>query len=127
MATFLQLLKETGTICGEIWQLTWSDIDFESKVVNITPEKNSNPRVVHLSNKMLEMHENLPRKYGNGVFSTTNMKIDSRTVTFQRQRKRIAHKLSNPRILKIHFHTFRYWKGTMLYYIHPVMYYVMNA
>jgi integrase len=126
MATFLQLLKETGARCGEIWWLKWEDIDFESKVVNITPEKNSNPRVVHLSHKMLEMLENLPRKYGNGVFSTPSMKIDSHTVTFQRQRKRIAHKLSNPRILKIHFHTFRYWKGTMLYHTHPDMYYVMQ-
>ena len=49
MATFLQILKETGARCGEIWWLKWADIDFESKVINITPEKNSNPRVVHLS------------------------------------------------------------------------------
>jgi hypothetical protein len=55
MATFLQMLKETGARCGEIWMLNWTDIDFESKVVNITPEKNSNPRVVHLSNKLIEM------------------------------------------------------------------------
>jgi hypothetical protein len=55
MATFLQMLKETGARCGEIWILKWADIDFESKVVNITPEKNSNPRVVHLSNKLIEM------------------------------------------------------------------------
>src|SRR4030066_878683 len=27
--------------------------NFKSKVVNITPEKNSNPRVVHLSNKLI--------------------------------------------------------------------------
>ena len=39
MATFLQLLKETGARCGEAWQLKWKDIDFESKVINITPEK----------------------------------------------------------------------------------------
>ena len=61
MATFLQLLKETGARCGEIWWLNWTDIDFESKVVNITPEKNSNPRVTHLSNKLLEMLEHLPK------------------------------------------------------------------
>ena len=64
MATFLQLLKETGARCGEIWQLNWTDIDFESKVVNITPEKNSNPRVAHLSNKLLEMLQQLPKNYG---------------------------------------------------------------
>ncbi|MCW4003699.1 MAG: tyrosine-type recombinase/integrase [Candidatus Bathyarchaeota archaeon] len=126
MATFLQLLKETGARCGEIWWLNWSDIDFESKVVNITPEKNSNPRVTHLSNKLIEMLEHLPKNYGDRVFSHPHMLIDNHTVTFQRQRKRIAHKLSNPRLLKIHFHTFRYWKGTMLYHETKDMYYVMT-
>lgn len=36
--------------------------------------------------------------------------------TFMKMRKRIAHKLGNPRILKIHFHTFRHWKATMEYH-----------
>lgn len=125
MATFLQLLKETGARCGEIWWLKWEDVDFESKVVNITPEKNSNPRVTHLSNKLTEMLEHLPKNYGERVFSHPHMLIDNHTVTFQRQRKRIAHKLSNPRLLKIHFHTLRYWKGTILYHETKDMYYVM--
>ena len=126
MATFLQLLKETGARCGEIWWLNWTDIDFESKVVNITPEKNSNPRVVHLSAKLMEMLEHLPRAYGERVFSFPHMRVENHAVTFQRQRKNIAFKLGNPRILKIHFHTFRYWKGTMLYHSHKDMYYVMQ-
>ncbi len=124
-ATFLQLLKETGARCGEIWQLKWSDIDFESKVVNITPEKNSNPRVVHLSNKLKDMLEQLPRNYEERVFSQAHTLIDSQAISFQRQRKRIAHKIGNPRLMKIHFHTFRYWKGTMLYHETKDMYYTM--
>ncbi len=35
--------------------------------------------------------------------------------TFRAQRKRIANKLGNPRILKIHFHTFRHWKASTEY------------
>jgi len=34
---------------------------------------------------------------------------------FWRQRKKIARKLGNPRLLQIHFHTFRHWKATMEY------------
>ncbi len=35
--------------------------------------------------------------------------------SFRKQRKRIAHKLGNPRLLRITFHTFRHWKATMEY------------
>ena len=34
---------------------------------------------------------------------------------FRRQRKRVTHKLGNPRILRIHFHTLRHWKATIEY------------
>ncbi len=55
------------------------------------------------------------------------MRVDNHAVTFQQQRKRIAHKIGNPRILKIHFHTFRYWRGTTLYHRTKDMVYVMQA
>jgi integrase/predicted RNA-binding Zn-ribbon protein involved in translation (DUF1610 family) len=126
MAIFLTLLKETGARCGEIWQLNWTDVDFESKVVNITPEKNSNPRVARLSNKLLEMLEHLPKNYGERVFSFPHMRSDNYAVNFQRQRRRTANKIQNQRLLKIHFHTFRYWKGTMLYHQTKDMFYVMQ-
>jgi hypothetical protein len=35
---------------------------------------------------------------------------------FYRARQRIAHKLANPRLLEIHFHTLRHWKATMEYH-----------
>ena len=35
---------------------------------------------------------------------------------FYRQRKRLAYKVSNPRLLEISFTTFRHWKGTMEYH-----------
>ena len=127
MATFLQVLKETGARCGEIWQLKWDDIDFESKVVNITAEKHSNPRVTHLSNKLLEMLQKLPKTYGDRIFSKPNMPVDHFGTALSHQRKRLAQKLQNPRLLKIHFHTFRYWKGTMLYHETKDMYYVMQS
>lgn len=127
MATFLQTLKETGARCGEIWWLKWEDIDFESNTINITPEKNSNPRVNHMSKKLIAMLSQLPRTYGDRVFSNPNMPVDHHARGFSLQRKRIANKTGNPRLLKIHFHTFRHWKGTILYHKTKDMYYVMQA
>jgi integrase len=126
MGTFLQMLKETGARCGELWRLKWDDVDFESKIVNITAEKNSNPRVVHLSNKLLDMLQSLPKAYGDRVFSFPHMPVDHFSTLLIHQRKRAAHKTQNPRLLKIHFHTFRYWKGTMLYHETKDLYYVMQ-
>jgi hypothetical protein len=54
------------------------------------------------------------------------MPVEHHADNFCGQRKRIAHKLQNPRILKIHFHTFRYWRGTMLYQQYRSEFYVMQ-
>jgi integrase len=67
-ATFLQLLKETGPRPGEAWQLEWIDFDFENKTVNITPEKNNNPRKLKVSDKLILMLKSLPNNQ-NKVFS----------------------------------------------------------
>ena len=42
--------------------------------------------------------------------------LNSMRLVFERQRKRAAHKLGNPRLLQISFHTLRHWKGIMEYY-----------
>jgi len=116
MGCFLQLLKETGMRPGEAWQLRWADIDSVTKTVRVTPEKGSNPRIFHISAKLAAMLEALTMNYGDRMFSTSNMRLDHHRNHFEQQRKRIAYKLKNPRILRITFKTFRHWKGTMEYH-----------
>jgi hypothetical protein len=43
VATFLQIIKETGARAGEVFNLKWTDVDFENRTITITPEKGSNP------------------------------------------------------------------------------------
>jgi len=109
LGTFLQLLKETGARPGEIQRLTWTDIDFERRTVRIKPLKGSLPRILPISLKAIEMLKNLPKK---------SERIFARVIygTFDKQRRNAAKKLANPRILQIHFHTFRHWKATMEYH-----------
>lgn len=111
LGAFLQLLKETGARSGEIAKLRWEDVDFEQKTIRIKPEKGSLPRILPISATAIERLKRLP-KTSERIFST----VISLRSNFHDQRRRIARKLANPRIMQIHFHTFRHWKATMEYH-----------
>ncbi|MCK4243799.1 site-specific integrase, partial [Candidatus Bathyarchaeota archaeon] len=113
MSTFLQLLKETGMRCGEAAGLKWTDVDFVSNTIRITPEKGSNPRILKLSNRLIGMLNALPKGHKR-LFNGAS--ADLLRKSFIRQRLRITTKLKNPRIREISFHTFRHWKATMEYH-----------
>ena len=114
LVAFLQLLKETAMRAGEAVRLEWTDIDFERNTITLNhPEKRSNPRIFKVSVKLMAMLKNLPRR-SQRVFGDTT--YNALKLSFQRVRRRLAHKLQNPRLEKITFHTFRHWKATMLYH-----------
>lgn len=115
-ATVLQTLKETGMRIGELTQLKPIDIDTERKVVSVTPEKGSNPRILPISDKLIAMINNLtrdPRATYDTVFQPHK---DTLRDYLCNQRKAIAQKIGNPRLAKIGFHTLRHYKGTMEYH-----------
>ncbi len=123
LAAFLQLLKETGMRRGEAIAVPWKDVDLERRVIMCNyPEKGSNARIFSdLSGKLLNMLNNLPRE-NEMLFGTYT--IDSFKNQLCRTRNKVAFKLGNPRLKEIHMHTFRYWKGTMLYHYKPDILYV---
>lgn len=125
ISAFLLLLKETGMRAGEAYRLRWEDIDFQRQTVTVKPEKGSRARIFRVSDRLLNMLarlRGLDRKGGIfGYGSLSNLRR-----TFERQRKRIALKLGNPRINRITFHTLRHWKATMLYHQTKDILYVMN-
>ncbi len=57
---FLQPIKETAARPGEAWNLRWIDLDSERNCVAITPEKNSKPRLLKVSTRLLAMLKSLP-------------------------------------------------------------------
>jgi integrase len=115
VATFLQLLKETAMRSGEARRLKWTDIDSQRRTITLNePEKNSLPRIWNNpSSKLLNMLNALPKTSQN-VFG--NRTLNSLNATYGRNRRRLAFKLQNPRLLQIHFHTLRHWKATEEYH-----------
>lgn len=113
VSTMLQLLKETGARLGEGLRINWIDIDQRNSTIVINePEKGSNPRMFKVSTNLIAMLNRLP-KTNDKVFA--NARVTTFESNFRRQRKTLAAKLNNPRLLKIHFHTLRHWKATTEY------------
>jgi len=112
LSALLQLLKETGMRVGEALRLKWTDIDFENKTVRVKPEKGSLPRILPLSDTALAMVKRLKPRADGRLFGTRKNIASA----FYKQRKRLAFKLNNPKLLQISFHSFRHWKGTMEYH-----------
>ena len=119
VSTLLQLVKETGMRIGECVSLPWTCIDFEKRIIVLTiAEKNGLPRVFRVSATLMSMLGSQPKE---------NQKVFGRTTTvtamqcLRQTRKKVAVKISNPRIAKIHFHLIRHWFGTMEYHKRPDM------
>ncbi|MCJ7699407.1 site-specific integrase, partial [Candidatus Bathyarchaeota archaeon] len=111
-ATLLQTLKETGIRISEAAKLHWIDLSTEQKTLNITPTKGSNPRILPISTKLIDMINQMPQNRET-IFGTHT---DQLRTNFSAQRQTTAKKLQNQRILRITFHTFRHWKATMEYH-----------
>jgi len=99
---------------GEIFSPKWTDVDLEYRTVRITPEKGGKPRIFKISSRLIQILNNLPKE-GPRILSHYKSTSSLRR-TFEKQRRKIAFKLNNPRLLQISFHTFRHWKATMEYY-----------
>lgn len=122
LAALMQIMKETAFRPGEAATIRWIDIDFERATIKTRPEKGSLPRIQPISQKLIEMLKNLPKK-DERVFPTPFNSIES---NFCKQRKAKARKLGNPRFLQITLYTFRHWKATMLYHETKELVYVQE-
>ena len=110
---FCQIAKDTGARAGEINKIKWEDVDIVSRTIAINrPLKNGNPRTIEVSDKTISFINTLKKNHGEYLFNPTGVTLRS---TFTRRREKLAKKLNNPRLLRIHFHTFRHFKATMEY------------
>ena len=120
VGVFLQLLKDTGMRPIEAWRLKFTDIDPSTKTVRVRAAKYSKSRILKIKEATLNNLLALPHK-SEYLFSPTGKEenfckeLEHFSRNFCKQRRRIAKKLGNPRLLRISLKTFRHWKATMEY------------
>ncbi|PMB75048.1 MAG: hypothetical protein C0193_02435 [Candidatus Bathyarchaeota archaeon] len=76
-------------------------------------EKSGKPRTFKISEKLVSMLKRLDMTNEKVFGKATYKGLETH---FTQIRKRLAHKLQNPRLLRISFHTFRHWRTTMEYH-----------
>ena len=113
MSIALQTLKETGFRIGELWKCKWTDLDEERQTLKCRAEKNSKPREIRISAKLISRLNTLPR---NNEYIFGNTRLSGFRWSFDKQKTALAKKLNNPRLKQIHFHTFRHYYATKLYH-----------
>ena len=112
-AAFLQTLKDSGAWAGEVRKIEWTDINEKNSTLAINhPEKGSRTRTVKVTAKTIAMLKSLSKKNGCYIF---NPNQDSARRNFETVRKRLAKRMDNPRLLKIHFHSLRHWRASREY------------
>jgi len=123
-ATILQTIKETGMRIGEVLRLKWTWLDVERNILTLNaPEKHGRPRACKISSKLVGMLQTLPKK-NELIFAGVNSKYSQNC--FKHSRRRLAKKLGNSRLAKIHFHLIRHWFGTMEYHKKPDLLHVQK-
>ena len=90
--------------------MKWTNVDLQRKIVSITPEKGGNPRTLPISDRLIEVLR-CQKKETELVFKATISSISS---NYYQQRKKIAYKIGNPRLIQIGLHDFRHWKLTQI-------------
>lgn len=110
---FSLFIYETGARVNEAERLEWTDLDVERTKVTIKSSKNGNSRIIPISKTLLLKLLSLPRKEKT-VFPKRTHK--NRQCCFSRRVKKLARTHDNPRLAKIHYHTFRHCKALREYH-----------
>jgi len=114
MSIFLHGLKETAADPGELFALKWTDINTDPPTITINhPVKGHKARIVNVNRDFID-RLGMIRKENEKVFQG---RIENLRRDYRDQRKNVAKKFNNPRLLRIKFTTFRHWRGTWDYHM----------
>jgi integrase/recombinase XerD len=121
---YVRFLYETGARANEAARLHWTDLDRERRTVMVKASKHGNSRIISISEDLMKLLFSLP-KDRETVFR--KRPTNSRSSAFHNRMIRLAKIHDNPRMLKIHLHTFRHCKALREYHKTKDILHVMDV
>ena len=112
---YVKLLYETGARANEAARLEWTDLDIERNKVTIKASKNGDSRIIPISKNLMELLLSLPKNEKQKTVFNKRPK-NTRSSSFYNRMLRMAKIHNNPRLVKIHLHTFRHCKALREYH-----------
>jgi integrase len=94
-------------------RLEWTDLNIERNQVTVKASKNGDSRIIEISKDLTDLLVSLPK---NNERLFRKRPKNSRSSAFHNRMIRLAKIHNNPRMLKIHFHTFRHCKALREYH-----------
>ena len=113
LRAMIKIAVETGASAGEVWQLTWRDVNVQNKTVTITGIKGHRTKQYPLSDELCALLLQIPRREGR-ILSIQHAKHIGDSI--QDYRRRLAEETGNGDFHKIHFHTFRHFAISWHYF-----------
>ncbi len=111
LQTFCLTLLETGGRLSEILNVLWKDLDIAAPTLNIKALKGGRNRQARISPQLAAKLNLLPKE---NEFIFGGITPNGITAHFDKVRKRLAK--NNPNLMRIHFHSFRHYFGSRLYF-----------
>jgi integrase len=114
LRTMVKIAVETGASAGEVWQLTWRDVNLQSKQITITGVKGHRTMQYPISDELCSLLMQI--QHGADRIFTNLNKPDRIDDSIQDYRTRLANETGNSDFHKIHFHSFRHFAISWHYF-----------
>ena len=114
LKAMVMVATETGASAGEVWQLRWRDINFQSKSLTVTGIKGHRTNQYPISDELATVLMQLPR-VEDRIF-TSIKRSDRISESIHDYGKILVRETGNGDFLKIHFHTFRHFAISWKYF-----------
>jgi integrase len=113
LRAMVMIAIETAASAGEVWRLTWRDVNLQDKTITITGVKGHKTWQYRISDELVTLLMQIP-KNNERIFNVKQSRYLNDALW--RYRQILARETGNSDFLKIHFHTFRHYAISWHYF-----------